>query len=76
MGAKYLAFNLIFHSKIKHIKVYYHFVIQQVAKKLLDIDLMPIEDQAIDNFMKSLTVRMLENFKRNINLKRCDWGRL
>jgi hypothetical protein len=51
MGAKYLAFNLFFHSKIKHIKVDYHFVREQVAKKLLGIDLMHIEDQVIDNII-------------------------
>jgi hypothetical protein len=36
MGAKYLSSNLVFHSRMKHIEVDYHFIRDQVMKWLLN----------------------------------------
>jgi hypothetical protein len=41
-----------------------------VAKKLLDTDFMPIEDEVIDGFTEALTVRKFENLKYNLNLEK------
>jgi hypothetical protein len=68
MGAKFLAFNPIFHGRMKHVKVDYHFVRERVFKKLLDVDYIPTEDQTVDGVTKTLSTRKLENFKYNLNL--------
>jgi hypothetical protein len=54
MGAKFLAFNLIFHGRMKHVEVDYHFVRERVSKNLLDVDYVPTEDQTTDGFTKAL----------------------
>jgi hypothetical protein len=52
MGAKYLAFSPIFHGRMKHIEVGYHFVRERVAKRLLEVDYVPTRDQTADEFTK------------------------
>jgi hypothetical protein len=52
MGAKYLAFNLIFHGRMNHVDVDYHFVREHVAKRLLEVDYVPTGDQTGDAFKK------------------------
>ncbi|WVZ94172.1 hypothetical protein U9M48_040098 [Paspalum notatum var. saurae] len=52
MGTKYLSSNLVFQARTKHI----------------EIDFVPTSDQVAKGFMKTLTVRKLENFKYNLNL--------
>ena len=68
IGAKYLSANPIFHARTKHIEVDYHFVRERVLEKLLEIDYIPSGDQVADGFTKALSVRLLENFKANLNL--------
>jgi hypothetical protein len=70
MRAKYLSTNHVFHVRIKHIEVDYHFVQESVLKKLLEIDFISSKDQVADGFTKHLSVRLLENFKHNLNLVR------
>jgi hypothetical protein len=69
MGAKYLSSNLVFHGRTKHIEVDYHFVRERVTRKLLEVDFVPTRDQVADRFTKLLSVRNLENFKYNLNLR-------
>jgi hypothetical protein len=68
MGAKYLSANPVFYTRMKHIEVDYHFVRERVLKKLLKIDFISSKDQVADGFTKPLSVRLLENFKHNLNL--------
>jgi hypothetical protein len=44
MGAKYLSSNPIFHGRMKHIEVDYHFVRDQVSKSLLDVRFISTDD--------------------------------
>jgi hypothetical protein len=37
MGAKYLASNPIFHERMKHVEIDYHFVRDRVLQKMLDV---------------------------------------
>jgi hypothetical protein len=68
IGAKYLSANPAFHGRSKHIEVDYHFVRERVFHKLLNIDFVSSKDQVADGFTKALSVRLLENFKNNLNL--------
>jgi hypothetical protein len=54
MGVKYLASNLIFHGRTKHMEVDYHFVRDRVVKKLLDVQFISTDDQVTDGFTKAL----------------------
>jgi hypothetical protein len=68
LGAKYLAYNPVFHGRVKYIEIDYHFVRERVARGLLQIDFVSLGDQVTDEFTKPLQVRSLENFKYNRNL--------
>jgi hypothetical protein len=69
LGAKYLSSNPVVHARTKHIEVDYHFVRERVTRGLLQIDFVPTGDQIADGFTKPITVRQLENFKYNLNLR-------
>jgi hypothetical protein len=56
LGAKYLKANPVFHSRVKHVEIDYHFIRERVAKGLLHIDYVPIGDQVADGFTEPLSV--------------------
>ena len=70
IGATYLSTNPVFHARMKHIEVDYHFVRERVARKQLEIKFVPSRDQVADGFTKPLSTRQLENFKHNLNLNK------
>jgi hypothetical protein len=62
IGAKYLSANLVFHARTKHIEIYFHFIRERVAQKLLDIRFINLGDQLADGFTKLVTVSKLMQF--------------
>jgi hypothetical protein len=73
LGATYLSANPIFHARTKHIEIDYHFIRERVANKQLSIKFISNKDQVADGFTKSLPVKDLDEFKRNLNLSQdCD----
>jgi histone deacetylase 1/2 len=69
MGATYLSANPIFHARMKHIEIDFHFVRERVARKQLEIRFISTKDQVADGFTKALPARQFEEFKNNLNLK-------
>jgi hypothetical protein len=54
LGAKYLASNHVFHGRVKHIEIDYHFVRERVARGLLQIAILSSRDQITDGFTEHL----------------------
>jgi hypothetical protein len=69
MGATYLSANPIFHARMKHIEIDFHFVRERVARKQLEIRFILTKDQVANGFTKALPARQFEEFKNNLNLK-------
>jgi hypothetical protein len=53
---------------MKHIEVDYHFVHDQVMKKLLDVRFISTYDHLADGFTKPLPQHRLLEFHSNLNL--------
>jgi hypothetical protein len=68
MGAKYPASNPIFHGRMKHVEIDYHFVRDRVLKKLLEVRFIATADQLADRFTKPLPEGRLLEFQHNLNL--------
>jgi hypothetical protein len=68
LGAKYLSENPVFHTRTKHIEIYYHFVRERVAQKLLEVRFISSADQVADGFTKALPIQRLLSFRNNLNL--------
>jgi hypothetical protein len=70
IGAKYLTTNPVFHGRMKHVEIDYHFMRERISQKLLEIAYISSGDQVADGFTKALSIRLQENFKYNLNLTR------
>jgi hypothetical protein len=58
----------VFNARTKHIEIDFHFVRERVANRLLDIKFISSKDQVAYGFTKTLPVKELDEFKRNLNL--------
>ena len=70
LGATYLSANHVFHERAKHIEIDFHFAIERVLRKELEIWFVPSKDQVADGFTKPLPLRNFKEFKHNLNLSK------
>ena len=68
IGATYLTANPIFHRRMKHVEVDYHFVRERVAMKQLDVRTISSKDQLADIMTKALPPTAFNYLRRNLNL--------
>jgi histone deacetylase 1/2 len=68
LGATYLTANPVFHARMKHIEIDFHFVRERVAAGALQVRFISSGDQLADVFTKPATRQMLDRFKTNLNL--------
>jgi hypothetical protein len=60
--------NPIFHRRMKHVDVDYHFVRKQVSKRLLDVRSISTNDQVADIMIKPLSYPLFNRFRSNLNI--------
>lgn len=63
VGATYLSVNLVFHSRMKHLAMDYHFVRQRVQSGELKVSYVPTKDQLADGFTKPLSRQRFETLR-------------
>ena len=68
IGATYLTANPVFHRRMKHVDVDYHFVRERVALKQLDVRTISSKDQLADIMMKALPAPAFNSIRCNLNL--------
>jgi hypothetical protein len=67
-GATYLTANPIFHRRMKHVEVDYHFVRECVASGQLDVRIISSKDQLADIMTKALPGPAFCHICSNLNL--------
>lgn len=68
VGATYLCHNNVFHSRMKHIAVDFHFVRDQVQKKELYVTHVHSADQLADTLTKPLPKQAFKNHLSKLGL--------
>jgi len=68
IGATYLTANPIFHRRMKHVEVDYHFVRERVAMKQLDVRIISSKDQLADIMTKAHPAPVFTFLRNNLNL--------
>ncbi|MCO5574767.1 hypothetical protein L7F22_028558 [Adiantum nelumboides] len=63
-----LAQNLVFHARMKHIEVHYHFIRERILDGDIDLDYVSTEDQVANLFTKALGAEKLRCFRGILGL--------
>jgi hypothetical protein len=67
-----LANNPVYHARIKHIKVHYHFIKEKVLAKEIDLIHVSTKDQVADIFTKALGTNKLRKFRKMLGVLEVD----
>jgi hypothetical protein len=66
--------NLIYHVRTKHIEVHYHFIIEKVLAKEIDLIHVNTKDQVVNIFTKALGTDKLRKFRKMLGVLKVDWS--
>jgi hypothetical protein len=67
-GAIDLITNPLFHKRIKHIEIRWHWIREVVEKGKIFIHYLFIKEMLVDGLIKSLSVSAFANFRKMLNL--------
>jgi hypothetical protein len=60
--------NLVMHSKMKHIPIYYHFLQEQVAEKNIRVEYVGTKEQVANVFTKPLPQEAFEYLRQRLRV--------
>ena len=68
-----IACNPVFHARMKHIEVQYHFVCEKVLDGTITLEYCSIEDNLADLFTKALSHLVVISHSKSLGLVSCPW---
>ena len=68
IAAMSMAFNLVLHSRTKHIEVDVHFIQEKIASNQLKVWYVPRESQEADVMTKALSVEKYLYFRNKLHV--------
>ena len=64
-----LAYNPVFHKRIKHISAHYHYTRDKIVSGEIQVNFKPLHEQLVDLLAKPLDRFLFEKFKENLQLR-------
>ena len=68
VGATYVCANPVFHSRMKHIAIDFHFVRDQITKNQLRVSHVHTSDQLADSLTKPLSRKEFQTHRSKLNI--------
>nr|XP_016510540.1 PREDICTED: uncharacterized mitochondrial protein AtMg00810-like [Nicotiana tabacum] len=72
ISAIYFTANPVFHQRLKHIEIDYHFVREKVDRGQLSVRYIPSTDQTADIFTKALSSSRFSQLRSKLNVSKLD----
>jgi len=63
-----LANNPVYHARIEHIEVHYHFIKEKVLANEIDLIHVNTKDQVVDIFTKALGTNKLKKYRKMLGV--------
>jgi hypothetical protein len=64
--------NPIFHDRLKHIEIHYHYICDMVQRGALNLQYVSTDEQVVDVLTKPLSCVKFEHFRDKIGIVRKD----